>query len=153
MCPLIDAADLGVDYEDHPVAEGEYDLRVLKAEVVKTKEGKDDKGNEKVIRNMIKLMIRIEGAEGEGAMPVNEQLLLPNEDEPKDKNPGRMFMQRLSRFAKTFNIDLKELAGISEEELADRVPSLFEGATGKCMLIKEEYQGRESNKLNLPKAA
>lgn len=150
--PLIDAATLGEDFEDHPVAEGKYDLRVQKAEAAKTKGGTDAKGNEKPIRNMIKLMLKIEGDAGEGAMPVNEMLLIPNDNE--ESNTKRMFMQRLTRFSKTFGVDISGLAHIdTDEQLAEWVPSTFEGATGSCNLVIEEYEGRESNKLVLPKVA
>jgi hypothetical protein len=126
---LIRADELGQDYEDHPVADGQYELRIAKA---------DFKRNKKDTGNLIALMLTIEGAEGEGASPINHYLSEPNDE---DKPAGRRFkMRELKRFAKAFGIDISN--GFDFENDAQALV----GQTGKVRLVQEEGQDADGNK-------
>ena len=137
--PIIDAATLGDDYEDKIAPEGEYELRIQKADYGKTA-AKDGK----VQRDMITVMLKVDGADGDGVAPFNEYLVLPNSDEqPKTR---RLFMQRLTRFLTIFRVPTKD--GFDPEE----APSILPGLTAKAPLVQEEgNDGVLRNRLKLPR--
>lgn len=138
---LIRAADMGQDYEDRPVKDGEYELRIAKAEF---KRNKDD------TRDLIAMMLTVEGAEGEGASPINHWLSAPNDDD--EPRTHRMIMRNLVRFLAAFGISLNN--DVDFEQLAGEL----QGQTGKVRVVQEEAQDSEGNKtgefrnvLRLPK--
>lgn len=131
--PLINPQALEEDYEDKLAEDGEYDLRIQKAEEKDTKEKPG-----KPIRKMVQCMIVIDGAEGEGIAPITHVLVYPNEDE--EKKTHRLFMQNITRFYKLFGLP-------HEAEVAD-----FEGATARCYVSqKEDDEGTMRNRLRLPR--
>lgn len=134
--PLINAEELGADLEDRPVAEGKYDLRILKADYG---ENRDKTGHR------LALMIRVEGAEGEGATPINHYLSDPTDDvEPSKK---RQRMRDIKRFCAVFGIDTS--GGIDLENT-----DTFVGATGNCLVtLENDEQYGDQNRLRLPKVA
>ena len=127
--PLIQPETLEEDYEDKLAENGEYDLRIAKAEKKRTKA--DD-------RDMVQLMIVIEGTDGEGTAPINHFLILPNEDEePKTR---RLFMQNITRTYKLFGI-------AHDAEVED-----LQGATARCMVVQRaDNEGVMRNQLRLPR--
>ncbi len=144
---IIAAADLGEDFEDKLAPEGQYDLRVAKAEKKMTKAGD---------REMVALMIVIDGTDGDGISPINESLLLPKNGE--ERGTARMFMQRVTRFSKVFGIDKEAWftydRDTQEAHVADSidVASLFTGLTAKCAVTQEEgNDGVMRNRLKLPR--
>ena len=134
--PLIRAEALGEDYEDKPPKDGEYEFRVMKAEYKPTKKGD---------RNLIAVMLRVEGTEGDGLTPVNENLTIPNNDE---ENPAttRMMMRTLTRFLAAFGYPTdKDFDPESDAQ------SLV-GLTGKARV--KNMEGEDGNfypRLQLPK--
>lgn len=144
--PIVNAADFGDSFEDKLAREGEYDVRIAKAELKDTK---------KADRKMIACMLVIEGADGDGVQPFNETLILPKAGE--EKGTKRMFMQRIVRFTKTFDIDLPldvdDSTGAVSVPDDVQVPSLFAGQTARVMVTTEEDdQGTMRNRLKLPRA-
>lgn len=135
--PIISAADLGEDYEDKIAPEGQYTVRIQKADYKPTKKGD---------RNMIAVMLTIDGSEGDGVQPFNEFLLIPKEqgEEPKTK---RMFMQRLTRFLGVFGVPVG-----SDGFDPKTASTVFPGLTARCG-VKQEVGDYDvtRNRLELPK--
>jgi hypothetical protein len=126
--PIINLSDAD-QFEDKIVSEGSYPLRIVKAERAKSKAGNP----------MLKIAMKIEGTAGAEAPLVNENLVIPSEGDQW----YRLQMQNLSRFLVLFGV--KEFNTDSDD-----VHEL-EGLTAECYLTIEEYEGKESNKLRLPK--
>ncbi len=128
--PFIEISeDLNEDYEDKPVAEGEYDLRIIAA---------NDKRNKADTGEITEIIIEIEGDEGEGAANVFHYLSYPSEDD--DKKKARSKMRFLTDFLKLFEVPF-ETNGFNSEDLV--------GCTARGLLSQEEYEGRVSNKLKV----
>lgn len=134
--PLINASDLGEDLEDKAVPEGEYELRVVKAEYKETKSGEN---------HMIALAARVEGQDGEGISLVNHYIVMPKDGDVAATT--RMRMRDLKRFLVAFGVDTKD--GFDPETQTEELV----GLTGKVRLVQEEYEGNVSNKIRLPKVA
>lgn len=133
--PIISADELGADYEDKAAPEGTYEVRIQKADYKPTKKGD---------RNMVAVMLTIDGSEGDGVTPFNEFLILPsNNEEPKTK---RLFMQRLVRFLQMFGVPAND--GFDPED----APQILPGLTAKCPVVQEEGDdGVIRNRLKLPR--
>lgn len=129
--PIIKVSDADA-FEDHPVPEGTYPLRIVKAEKKQSKAGNP----------MIVCTLKIEGAAGAEAPLLNEYLTIPAEG----SEYYRMQMRNLTRFFTAF--------GVSEfnPDSADDVSEL-EGLTAEVPLILEVGEDNvERNRLRLPKA-
>jgi hypothetical protein len=107
-----------------------YPLRIVKAE----------RKNSKAGNAMISLAIKIEGTAGAEAPLVNENLMIPTEG----SEYYRFQMRNVSRFLGLFGVSS------FDPDSAEDVGAL-EGLTAECYLTIEEYEGKESNKLRLPK--
>ncbi len=138
--PFIEAT-LDQDYEDKPVAEGRYDLRITAAEEMVSKNSGAD---------MVRCIVQIEGEEK--AAPIFHYLVFPvgkkaaaergvDED---DDNKVRNKMRGITRFLHAFNISF-EKKGFNSEDLI--------GATAtEIPLVQEDYEGSISNSMKLPSA-
>lgn len=139
--PLITAEELGADYEDKVAPEGKYDVRIQKASYGPTS-GKEGK----VIRNMVTVMLTIDGNEGDGVAPFNEYLVLPNDHGETDKTK-RLFMQRITRFLEVFGVPVG-----SDGFDPETAPEVFPGLTATCSVEQDEgNDGVIRNRLKLPK--
>jgi hypothetical protein len=132
--PLINI-DLGQDYEDKPVAEGEYSLRVSNFE---GKTSKKAQAAGETNPNMYLAMILIEGEEGAGATPIFQNLMLPDGGEY-----DRWRLRDIKRFLTVFGVAF-EANGFEPEDVI--------GQTGKCLVVQEnDEKGNPRNQLKLPK--
>jgi len=123
--PLITNVDFDQDYEDHPAAEGEYDLTIIQAEEKTSKAGNE----------MVQVMIQIEG---EQAPPIFFNLVPP----PEGHAHARLMNRNIQRFYALFDLDPKA-------EAED-----FAGATAHCLVVQEEVpEYGLSNKLVLPQTS
>ena len=106
MAPYLDE-DLGGIPEERPAASGEYDLRIIAAEIKRTKADN---------RDMIVVTTVIDG--DDNATPFNSYLVIPNDDD-KEQDGGRlakMFWRSIKRFLHLFEIpydfdDVQEFVG------------------------------------------
>lgn len=113
--------------EAQPVPEGEYDLRIVKAEEKESK-----KGNE-----MVQVMIVVEDQEYPNAAPINHFLLGWDGVEPDIE---RMRKLEIKRFCACFDVP-------TDFEAEDLV-----GQTGRCFVTQEEGDdGNTYNRLRLPR--
>ena len=140
--PLIQPMNAAEDFEDKPVDNGVYDLRITSAKV---KESNSDKRQG---AKYIAFGIKIEGVDG--AATVFHNLNIPLDTD--EHTTQRMMMRDIRRFFRVFNIP--EDAPIEEDTVAD----IFNGATGKCQVIKAEALDRDGrktgehrNELRLPR--
>lgn len=131
--PLITPGELDEDLEDKPVKEGEYELRVAKADFKPTKSGED---------HMIVLMFTVEGDEGVGASPITHYLTMPKAGDAS--NVRRMRLRDLKRMLTALGVPFEN--GFDESD----VPTLV-GQTGKFKVIQEDYEGTPQNRIRLPR--
>lgn len=124
--PIDDAKEM------EAVPEGEYDLRIIKAE-----DGESKKGNP-----MTTVMLRIENAGIPNPAPVRHWITHVTADTPEDQKAMRLL--DTARFLQCFGIP-HESHGFNSDDL--------EGATGTCMLTQEENEenGEVYNRLRLPR--
>jgi hypothetical protein len=123
--------DLGDVKEVEAVAEGEYDLRVVKAE-----DGESKAGNQ-----MTSVLIRIEDAAIPNPAPVRHWLTYPSTDTPADQRQMRLL--DIKRFLHMFGVPM-EKGGFDSQDLV--------GATARCYLSQEEGDdGNVYNRLKLPR--
>jgi len=148
MAPIVSAADFGDEFVDRLASEGEYDLRITRAEVKETKK-KDREG--------LNLMIVFDGADGADKTPINEFLVLPKRGE--EKKTARIFMQRLIAFSKAFGLgDIKWFEYDPDSREVRVAPgidaaSLFTGQSARLpVIIEEGSDGRERNRIVLPRS-
>jgi hypothetical protein len=127
--PIINVADAD-QFEPKAAPEGSYPLRIVKAEAKPSKAGNP----------MVVVTLKIEGNAGADAPLVTEYLTVPKEGDQW----YRMQMQNLHRFCGLFGI-----TSFDPESPTD-VANL-EGLTAECYLKVDEFEGKESNKLRLPK--
>jgi hypothetical protein len=127
--PIINIADAD-QFEDKPTKEGVYPLRIVKAERKRSKAGND----------MLAIALKIEGTAGADAALVNENLMIPSEG----SEHYRFQMRNISRFLGLFGVQSFDPDNPSDV-------GALEGLTAECYLTIEEYEGKESNKLRLPK--
>jgi len=124
--PFIDESldDVG---EAKPAPEGEYDLRIVKAEETTSKNG----------NAMAEVIIVFEDPSID-ALPIRHYMTKWDHDTPSDQ--VRMRKLEFKRFFTCFNID-------PDGEVVDWV-----GNTGRSLVIQEEGQdGNTYNRLRLPK--
>lgn len=136
--PLIEA-NFDQDYEDKPVPEGRYDLRIEQATDQRSKKGADQ----------VMCMIRIDGEEGAApifhylTMPVGRKQAENRGIEPDDDNQTRNKMRFVTRFLHLFGIPYDK-KGFNTEDLA--------GATAKEVALTLEVSDdqTERNVIKLP---
>lgn len=129
--PIIKVSD-AANFEDHPVSEGIYPLRIVKAEKKQSKAGNP----------MLQITLKIEGSKGAEAPLLNEYLTIPKEGDQY----YRLQMRNISRFFAAFGVDS------FDPDSAEDVQAL-EGLTAECPLILEVGEDQvERNRLRLPKA-
>lgn len=134
MSPIIHAAELGGDFEEKPVREGKYPLRIVKSEFGQSKKGND----------MISLTIKIEGPDSDGAALLNHWLTVPEEGDQY----YRMRMRDLTRFFRLFGVD------IARDFDFEKDAETLTGLTADCFLTQEESDdGIIRNRLKLPRFA
>ena len=127
--PLI-KVDLDDVNELDPAPEGEYDLRIIKAEDTESKKG----------NYMTAIVIQIEGTEKPCA-PIRHWLTYPNEETPEDQRAMRLI--DIKRFLTAFGFKY-EYKGFTSEDLV--------GATAHCLIIQEKGDdGNVYNRLRLPR--
>jgi hypothetical protein len=123
--PLV-TVDFTQDYEDRPVSEGQYDLRIRDAKL------KDSKAGNPMIECTLDVL------DADGAAPIWYYINLPY----KGCDHNRLFSQNLTRFIEMFNIPHED----KNFEVND-----FLGAEAKQISVgQEERDGRVSNVLRLP---
>ena len=118
--------------EGEPVPEGEYELRIVKAE-----DGESKKGN-----TMTTVTMRIENAGIPNASPVRHWLVYPDSSTPMEQRNLRLL--DIKRFLTCFGVPF-DGGGFDSADL--------EGAIGRCMLTQEqnEENGEIYNRLRLPR--
>lgn len=138
--PFISAA-LGDAQEASSVPEGNYHLRIVKVENTKTA-GK----NGKAVRDMTKVLIRIEDPEYPNASPINHYMTYPvSGDEADTRN---MMLLNIRRFLAVFDVPW-DANGFNTDDL--------QGAEGDCLIGQrtvEPEDGRPPytvNELQLPR--
>jgi hypothetical protein len=123
--------DLNDAKEAETVPEGEYDLRIIKAE-----DGESKAGNP-----MTSVLIKIEDAPIPNASPVRHWLTYPDSKTPADQRNMRLL--DIKRFLTCFGVPMTAY-GFDSEDLV--------GATGRAYLAQEEGDnGEVYNRLRLPR--
>lgn len=134
---FMEVADLNEDYEDHPVEEGAYDLRIIKATEGLTKNGD---------RTMITVVIAVDGEDGVGASSIFHYICFPKSDD--EDSTRRLMMQGITRFLKTFDVPMDD-TGFDVEDMV--------GCTANNVLVKQDSRELAdgtiftSNVLSLPR--
>jgi hypothetical protein len=134
--PFIEVEGLGDDYEDHPVAEGTYQLRISDA-----KDGRNKANTCDQIVVIIQIDSEEDGTPVEGAGAIFHYLTFTADDDTDDVKKFKM--RDISRFLHLFNVQF-EKKGLNSEDMV--------GQTGICLVVQDEYEGNVSNKLKLPRA-
>jgi hypothetical protein len=118
--------------EAEVVPEGEYDLRIIKAE-----DGESKKGNP-----MTSILIKIEDAPIPNAAPVRHWLTYPDNKTPADQRNMRLL--DIKRFLTLFGVPITA-DGFDSEDLV--------GATARAYLTQEEgdNNGEVYNRIKLPR--
>lgn len=123
--------------ESDVVPEGEYDLRIVKAEDKDSKAGNP----------MTVVMIQIVSEEYPNASPLNHFITYPSDNGSEGGNA--MKLRDIARFLQVFSIPHTE-DGFDTDDL--------QGAEGNCYLVQEEGQDKNGkangmifNRLNLPR--
>ncbi len=127
--PFINLEGLDGDYEDKPVPEGTYTLRIEAAE---------DGRNKADTADMTTVRLKVEDADHPDAATIWHYIVYPNGDDKPEAH--RRKMRLLQSFLKAFGVPF-DPSGFDTEDLI--------GAVGECALKQEEYEGRVSNKLSL----
>lgn len=125
--------DLDSIEEEQVVPEGAYDLRIKGAELKDTKDGS---------RKMIEVMLDIEDPDYPNAETVFHYLVFPNEEDMEDEKKGLRMLRGVKRFCHLFKIPVQG----DELQVED-----FVGSRARANLVQEEYEGRVSNKLRVPR--
>jgi hypothetical protein len=122
--------DLNDAQEFETAQEGEYDLRIIKAEDGESKSGND----------MTTVTIQIEGA-APNIAPIKHWITYPGPDTPPDQRAMRLI--DIKRFLVCFGV-AHEGGGFNSEDLV--------GQTGKSLVIQEKADdGNTYNRLRLPR--
>jgi len=127
---FIEIEGLGDDYEDKPVPEGEYEVRV---EDIKEQTAKDGKSVQ------IMCMIKVQHPDFPDSATIFHYLTFPNDDDDTEKRRTKMRMN--GRFLKAFGVKF-EKKGFNGEDII--------GCTAMLGLKQEEYEGSVRNSLMLP---
>ena len=138
--PMMDA-DFSQDYEDRPVPEGLYNLRIIKAEEKVSKNSSAD---------MIQCILEIEGVEGASnifhylVMPIGSKQSAERGVEEDDSNKVRNKMRSLTRFLTLF--------GIKYEKKGFNTEDLIGASANNVVVIQETPEGWDSpqNSIKLP---
>ena len=121
-------ADFDKDYEDRPVEEGRYEVRISGYK-------------EKVSRNdEPQVMVMLEVIGEPEAATIFHYLTFPGKKTDDDK--AAVFMRMNKRFIAAFDIDTSE--GFNPEDLP--------GLTAECDIKQDGYEGQVKNVLQLPRA-
>lgn len=117
--------------EPEVVAEGEYDLRIVKSEDKESRAGNP----------MTEIFIRIEDAGSKNPALVAHYLNHVTPETPKDQQQMRLLETK--RFLQVFGV-AHTPEGFDTDDL--------QGATGRCLLIQEEGKdGVTRNRMKLPR--
>jgi hypothetical protein len=117
--------------EAEPVPEGEYDLRIVKAE-----DGPSKKGNA-----MTTVYIKVEDSAYPNAALVRHWITYPDRDTPADQRQMRLL--DIKRFLTCFGV-AQESNGFNSDDLL--------GSVGRSFLYQEEADdGNVYNRLRLPR--
>jgi hypothetical protein len=127
---FIEIEGLGDDYEDKPVPEGEYALRIDNIEEKIAKDGKSPQ---------IMVMVKVEDTDYPDSGTIFHYLTFPNEDDDADKRRTKMRMN--TRFLRMFNVTF-EKKGFNAEDLI--------GCTATALLKQDEYEGALKNVIMTP---
>lgn len=123
--------DLGDVRESQPVPEGEYDLRIIKADRVESKKG----------NMMTKVLIRIDDPDYPNASPISHFLVDITKDTPEDQAQMRKLDQK--RFLVAFDVPHDD-NGYDSDDLP--------GAEARMLLTRDENDdGMVFNRLRLPR--
>jgi hypothetical protein len=115
--------------------EGQYGVTVRSKEVGTAKSG----------RSTIGCWLTIEAGDGEEYEDVYHCMVFPTDaDWDDDPDKARLMLRGCQRFLAMLGIDFDE-KGFDEEEL--------DGASGRCLIKIEPYEGEDRPKLSLPRIA
>jgi len=134
--PFIEVKGLGDDYEDVPVAEGRYNLRITDARDQLAKDGESAQ---------ILTIVAIESTEDGEALEDNVASVFHYLTFPKasdDVDAVRTKMRMNTRFLKAFNVPF-EADGFASEDMP--------GCTACLLLTQAEWEGNLRNEIVLPK--
>jgi hypothetical protein len=122
--------------EESAVPEGDYDLSIVSVGEPYTSE----KG-----RTVIKVNLRVDDPDYPDAKLVLHAMAFPNENDwNNEPRTAKLMLRNVKRFLKVFGVNWDD-AGFDSEELL--------GATGRCRLIQDIYEGETNNKLQLPRSS
>jgi hypothetical protein len=127
---FIEVQGLGDDYEDKPVPEGEYQLRV---EDIKQQTARDGSSPQ------VLCMIKVDDSEYPDAATIFHYLTFPSPDDEPDKRRTKMRMN--GRFLEKFGVKF-EKKGFNAEDIV--------GCTALCGVKQGEFEGTIRNELVLP---
>jgi hypothetical protein len=127
---FLEVSGLGDDYEDKPVPEGEYTVRVDNIEEKTAKDGKSPQ---------VMCMIKVEDSDYTDAATIFHYLTFPSESDDADKRRTKMRMN--TRFLIKFGVPF-EKKGFNAEDII--------GCTATVLLKQEEYEGAIKNSIQLP---
>lgn len=133
---LIRPDDFQQELEDRLVPEGEYELRIVKADFGASKSGEN---------NVASILCSVQGPEGDNASPIGHWIVWPNKD--ADARANRQRTRDIKRFLTVFGWPLDQ--GFDPEaNIAD-----LQGAEGKCFVRQEKNKdtGEVYNRLRLPR--
>ena len=128
--PFIEVEGLGDDYEDKPVPEGEYDVRV---DSIKQQLAKDEKSQQ------VLCMIKVEHQDYPDAATIFHYLTFPNAEDDDEKRRTKMRMN--GRFLNKFGVAY-EKKGLNPDDIV--------GCTATCLLKQGEFEGTIRNEISLP---
>tara|TARA_Y100000310_G_scaffold332879_1_gene409305 strand:- start:2653 stop:3054 length:402 start_codon:yes stop_codon:yes gene_type:complete len=130
---FLEVEGLGDDYEDKPVPEGEYTVRVDNIEEKTARDG---------VSAQVMVMLKVEDTDYPDAATIFHYLTFPGPDDEPDKRRTKMRMN--TRFLKAFRVPF-EKKGFNAEDI--------NGCTATLGLKQEEYEGAMKNVLVLPAVA
>jgi hypothetical protein len=130
---FIEVQGLGDDYEDKPVPEGEYTVRVNNIEERTAKDG---------VSPQIMVMCNVEDNDYPNSATIFYYLTFPSDQDDDEKRRTKMRMN--TRFLTKFNVPF-EKKGFNAEDIV--------GCSATCLLKQEEYEGAIKNAIVLPAVA
>jgi hypothetical protein len=130
---FMEVSGLGDDYEDKPVPEGEYTVRVDNIEEKTAKDGESPQ---------VMCMLKVEDSDYPDSATIFHYLTFPGPNDDDEKRRTKMRMN--TRFLKAFRVPF-EKKGFNAEDIT--------GCTATVFLKQEEYEGAIKNSLSLPAIA
>ena len=127
---FIEVKGLGDDYEDKPVPEGEY---LVKVDAIEEKTAKDG------VSAQVMVMLKVDDSDYPDSATIFHYLTFPSDQDDVDKRRTKMRMN--TRFLKKFRVKF-EKNGFNAEDIV--------GASATLGLKQEEYEGAMKNVLVLP---